>query len=801
MKKVSLLLLIAGLALLFGLSWLYPVPSVSPFHTEKKKNGTSSNQDRKEQTNQEAETGFKAGEFVFPYYRNPSDTEPAWIFRGSSGTVSRGKKDQIRVKDPRIRHFPESDRNTSKNNIQEVRISGEEGQKQPNNIAFIKKNVRVRTGQGGRLTTRQLYANFESDRLYTRSDHKVNVDRNGLSIEGVGFTGNGRLSRFTLRKKIYIHLSTSQLRPLANTNDRTRSSTPDHRYVITGSGPMNVRLIKETEDHRRWKMSIYDDVFLYRIHERGALRQTSDLLHVTLLEPKQPSSEMDSTKESGNRSTRLRLEAIESRGSVRIDDPNIRIQSDHVTMRRNERRDVFLLQGDGQSIRLNEENVSSQNGKKHTKIYVSGRGRIERSRNLSTSNKTPSSESNGHASFNGQVYVRRRGTRLQSQSLSVAFMEGQTQISKEEPGTPQDDHPLRIRMLEAEEQVLFLTNDFASTGNRLTWSPPTDTIKLQSDSRSIVSDLHNRIIAETLHIDRNRRSFRADRSVRTTIRTTQTRGFQLLGSTDSTSPQNTTPEEGDSSTAASERTTWHLNADHLRFQMQADTDQMRLLDATGNVRISSDRGQARGQRFVLNRDQSRAILQGKKKKAALSQNHNRAFADSFRFNLDHRTVVLKGSKRMQIDLSSHQNGQDKPSRLPRSQRLQITTGAPLIVHRRRGRIRVLGRAHVLKPGGRMHSRRLNVTFQPETNQIKTVRANGDVFVGDTRGAARGDLLNWTPRKKRLLLRGQPHAVVNRDGNTARFEIITIWNNWNNVRGERYKWQTPGTIEASSPADE
>jgi lipopolysaccharide export system protein LptA len=793
MKKTSFLFLVAGLAILFGLAWLYPVPSVSPFHTEDKPKRTSPTGSGEQGTNQNTETGFRAGEFVFPYYRNPSDTQPAWIFRGTSGTVSRGEQELINVKEPRIKHFPETDNETSQNTIEEVRISGEEGRKRPNNIAVIKNNVLVRTGQGGKLNTRQLYANFETDRLYTRSDHPVTVDRTGLSMEGIGFTGNGQLSRFTLRKDIFIRLSTGQLRNL-QTDNQTESSIPDHRYVITGSGPLKVRLMEETNDYRKWKMSIFDDVFLYRIHERGALRQTSDLLHVTLIEAKRPQSGQVASNETGRRSSRLRLETIESKGSVRIEDPNIQIQSDHVTMQRNDRRDVFLLEGNGQSIRLNEQDSSSGNRNRHTQIYVSGRGRIERSRKVPGPKNRASMQRNGTASFNGQVYVRRRGTRLQSRSLSVAFREGRPPAEKQKTSRPQEDPPLRIRMLEAEEQVLFLTDDFASTGDRLTWSPPTDTIQLTSDEQSIVSDLHNRIIAEKLQIDRERRGFRAERSVRTTIRTDQTKGFQLLGASAANGSQETT----DASSSASGETTWHLNADRLRFQMRADTDKMRLLKATGNVHISSNRGRARGHQFVMDRDKSKAILQGKQQKAVISQNRHRALADSFRFNLSHRTVVLKGQKRMQIDLAGQQQQQGNPDNLARSELLQITTGAPLIVHRREGRIRVLGRARVLKPGGQMHSRRLNVTFNPETNKIQTVRANGNVFVGDTRGAARGDLLKWDLQEKQLQIRGQPHAVVNRDGNTARFEIISIWNNWNNIRGQRYKWRAPGTIEGSIP---
>jgi len=88
MKKASFLFLVAGLAILFGLAWLYPVPSVSPFHTEDKPKRTSPAGSGEQKTNQNTETGFRAGEFVFPYYRNPSDTQPAWIFRGTSGTVS-----------------------------------------------------------------------------------------------------------------------------------------------------------------------------------------------------------------------------------------------------------------------------------------------------------------------------------------------------------------------------------------------------------------------------------------------------------------------------------------------------------------------------------------------------------------------------------------------------------------------------------------------------------------------------------------------------------------------------------------
>ncbi len=804
MKKTSIFLLILGIGILYGLSFLFPIPAVNPIHIQNQKETNESREDS-EGTDPDAEEGMSAGRFVFPYYQHRSDQKPVWVFKGDRGSITRGEQQEITVHSPRIKYFPSRrDRSGEEGNTSDqvpgrVTISGRTGRKTVDNVAFVKGNARVETGRGGTLTTRQLYADFDTDRLYTKSDHRVQVERSGLSIEGTGFTGNSRLSEYKFEKDVYMQLSPERIRKLASGgNTEPTRSVRGQQYVISGSGPFKARLVDETAKRRAWKLSIYRNVFLYRVLEKGTLHQTSDELHIKLIERKQSNQDTSRSDTSPDRDSNLRIRSIEAIGTVRLHDPNIDIHSDHVTMNRKRTWDVFHLKGNSQFIQLHEKtNRASGRNSSDTTIYVSGTGRIERTRSTPDSGNE---RREGNAEFNGQVFVNRRGARLQSNDLSIAFTERsappKNEREKKKNTGLQPRDALRVRMLEARENVLFLSNQIASTGEHLTWLPPTGSILLTSPKKSIITDLRNRIIAGKIDIDRSQRTFSAGHNVRTTFRMNRKRGFQLLGQTSGKRTEQPA-RNGTSENSDTKETTWHLNADNLSFRMGSGTNRLRSLQAHGSVRISSDQGKARGDRFVLDRSDQQAILHGGKRKATVSQNRHRALADTFRFRLDHHTVVLKGQKRLRIDLSSASSPEDpSQNRVPPSNYLQVTTGAPFIIHRRKGRVRVLGPARVLKPNGQLRSGRLYIKFNPESNQVRTVRATEHVFLGDMRGSARGDLLRWSPADNRLMLRGQPHAVVNRGGNSARFEIIRIWNNWNNLRGKRYKWQAPGSIQGT-----
>ncbi len=727
--------------------------------------------------------------FRAPWYEHTSDRKPTWILRGQQGTVKQSTNVVV-VQEPVVDYFP---RNENEREVRKVRIRGNRGRKKSDAHVVVQGNVRVNTDAGHRLTTERLHTLYRKRELYTGPEDPVHLEHGNLRVQGNGFHGRTELDRYRLKNAVRLKIDREQ-RSDAESGEHRKTEPADPTYYITGGGPFRMKRLRDGSEGVTWRAEIQNDAFLYRARPSGTLRVRSGRMTVWLVEHRSNSSDdsdEQSPKEPDRVGRRMTLKKIRARNHVVARSPRYSVHTDRLVLDRRSGAEKLTFRGTDQEIwfptgegkshvpggKKEEKTGSIRREKKGTTVRFSGPGSVVQ-KPAPPSQGSEKSRTNLHtATFQNDVRLTRSNTDLSADRVTIQFRVNEDNRNSEKHRGKPD-----VRTIHAEKNVLYAGSRIAASGDVLDWSIDSGQVRLTGTPNARVSDFVRRLSGQTIRVDRSAKQVHATGGAETVVTVRDRQIFAGMFSERSV-PGRPEPDHD----------RWKVTADNITIAQTPGASRLKQFRASGDVALNGPDAEGKGDTFLLDHRSDTAVLSGEKQEAMMKQNRNRFRAKIIRYRLDAQVAHLIHPKRVRL-VYREESDTSREKTNSRDRLMHIYTRDPVVLNRRSGTVSLLGRSHLIQPSSRMRGDRMRIRYDREKKDVlRAVLAKGNVFLDDRRGRARGDLIRWNVVADTLEVRGQPSAFVHYEGRRAKYEIVTISENWTRFRGENRKWDRAGKV--------
>lgn len=759
MKKFALgLLLVAGVAVVYFSVVTSPERrSIEPDDTN------TSVEEENPETGSDGVTRTRG--FSAPFYPDAEAEEPTWVFEGEESMVG---APEGWVGNPVIKHFPREG-----GPVERVTIRADSATRQEENVAFLEGNVQIETDTGKRLSANRLYAMLDEEEFRIPDTVPVQLSGTGFEVSGYGFEGHVQLHEFTLNRNINLQIREGLLGGSSPGDDAEISRTIGERTLVTGNGPLEMGRKNRSDRGDTWEAAFQGNVFLYRSRPEGVTQVRCESLVANVVAGKSASNiSASGENQSMSDPSTARLTDVSGTGNVRVQSPVFETRSDALQIQFHENGETIHLQGknerqivryrrqsDGETnpFGLSTSHPAGAGTNVRTEIRFSGPGRLETT--YSQSEEGTNESFRGEAEFQERVIVDAGRPRLEGNRVSFSYSGNPSNQGRRSRGGTQSLRHISLTGLSATGNVFLVRSPLSIVADQFSWNHKLGTLVFQADQNVELSDLNNRLQANEIRVLDEYGSVRATGNVKATIPIRG--GDQIAGLVPGQTDQN--PETGSRVEA------WNIESDTLSVDLHSESSRLQEMVAGGTVRLTSGNRQATGHRFRINADQETASLLGKgEEPARIEQGPHSAEAMRITYHFGDRRAVIRQPRRFHFSYRSGSEAEGNRSEM------SLYTRSPVVVHRTRGRIRLTGPSRIQRPGSYLRADRLSLQYDTTLDDyLREVRGTGDIFLHDTRGGARADIVVWSPREDRFTLKGQPWAQVMNEDGFFRAEIITM----------------------------